>query len=360
MAKKVKVRGVFERPKDSGKFYVRYADANGRIRYKAGGSKATAKALYLHLKEQARLRKLGLAAPERKEPENPVLAEVINDYLERKQNVLRHFRHYIRLGRYWKDAFGNRRIRSITPANVETYRATRLTEASVATTNRELAFLKCVFNDAIENHLADENPVRRVKLLEENNARVRWLSDEEESRLFDALDPLGASATLLALHTGLRQEEQFKLRWEYVDLAKGIITVPRSKHGQVRYVPINDTARSVLLGLRNDTAWVFPSRKRTTTIKPDNFILRHFKPALRQAGVENFRWHDLRHTFASRLVMAGVDLRTVQDLMGHKTIAMTLRYSHLAPEHLYAAVQKLSETKTEAADLAAKKIQQNT
>src|SRR5262249_42943574 len=126
------------------------------------------------------------------------------------------------------------------------------------------------------------------------------------------------------------------------------LTVPRSKSGEARRVPMNDTVRDVLRALpsRLKSPWVFPSATGETKLDARNYMNRVFDPALEDAGITDFRWHDLRHTFASRLVMAGVDLRTVQELMGHKTQAMTLRYSHLSPGHQLDAVQRLASRST--------------
>ena len=111
---------------------------------------------------------------------------------------------------------------------------------------------------------------------------------------------------------------------------------------------MNDTVREILRARtsRLKSAYVFPSETGETPIDACNYMRRVFVPALEAAGIENFHWHDLRHTFASRLVMAGVDLRTVQELMGHKTITMTLRYSHLSPAHQLDAVQRLNRKPT--------------
>ena len=111
---------------------------------------------------------------------------------------------------------------------------------------------------------------------------------------------------------------------------------------------MNDTVREILRALpsRLKGPWVFPSATGETPIDARNYINRVFEPAMEKASIEGFRWHDLRHTFASRLVMAGVDLRTVQELLGHKTQAMTLRYSHLSPGHQLDAVQRLTTRPT--------------
>lgn len=134
---------------------------------------------------------------------------------------------------------------------------------------------------------------------------------------------------VFALHTGLRQAEQFGLRWENVDFENKTITIPRFKNGEARRVPMNQSVIELLL-------------QEKSRSDAGGFTQRTFRPAVEAAGVENFTWHDLRHTFASRLVMKGVDLRTVQELLGHKSIAMTLRYAHLSPGHLAEAVQRLS------------------
>lgn len=135
----------------------------------------------------------------------------------------------------------------------------------------------------------------------------------------------------------------------HVDFSTGLITIPRSKSGELRRVTMNDTVREILRSRpsRLKGEYVFPSSTGDTPIDAQNYVNRVFNPALKTAKVESFTWHCLRHTFASRLVMAGVDLRTVQELMGHKTQAMTLCYSHLSPEHQLDAVQRLNAKPTD-------------
>ena len=161
------------------------------------------------------------------------------------------------------------------------------------------------------------------------------MPDEIQTLLSNCEGLLEGLLTLLvtvALHTGMRRGEQYRLRWQDINFQLGIITIPRSKNGERRYIPMNSTARAALEVLnqrKDDGGYVIPGDAGQRNKDPR----RTFKAAVKEAGIAHFRYHDIRHTFASRLVMAGVDLRTVQELMGHKTIAMTVRYSHLAPSH---------------------------
>src|SRR5262249_40085487 len=147
-------------------------------------------------------------------------------------------------------------------------------------------------------------------------------------------------AVLIALHTGMRRGEQFALRWQDVNFPNGVITVPRSKNGERRYIAMSEDVLAIFRTLKSrmKSTWVFPNKTGTGPVEDHNFINRVFAPAVKLAGIPDFHWHDLRHTFASRLVMAGVDLTTVKELMGHKSIGMTLRYSHLSPAHTRQAV----------------------
>ncbi len=212
-----------------------------------------------------------------------------------------------------------------------------------ATLNRYRAFLSLVYSLANRNGKVEVNPARLVRLRKENNAVVRFLEAEEEEKLRRVLresDRYLEAEFDLALNTGMRRGEQYRLRWEDVNCRLGIITIPRSKHGERRYIPINSAAKIALEVLQRQTdgsGYVVPGAKAPRNKDPR----RTFEAAVKESGILNFRYHDIRHTFASRLVMAGVDLRTVQELMGHKTVAMTIRYSHLAPSHQREAIKRL-------------------
>jgi integrase len=189
------------------------------------------------------------------------------------------------------------------------------------------------------------NPARLVRQRKENNARVRFLTAEEETKLREQVAqkfPHHLPELELAINTGLRKSEQYALRWADINFEQRVLTVVRSKHGGARHVPLNDAAVAALLtakSLSNDKSAVFLNCYGERLASPREW----FEPCLKAAGIESFTWHCLRHTFASRLVMKGEGLRTVQELMGPKTIQMTVRYAHLAPSHQLAAVQRLCE-----------------
>ncbi len=352
-----RARGVFERPSGSGVWWVRYTDENRHLHREKVGPKGLAVKVYQKRKNEIQERRF---FPERIGRRDVLLADMIDDYLERNRGRLRWFDHYERFAATWKAALHGKTLREILPGDVERYIAKRRTDhpskgrhpkklLAPATINRELGFLRHVFNVAIEDGKVDRNPVRPKMFSRENNQRVRFLSEKEETELRTAIGEAEWPVVAVAINTGLRQAEQFHLQWEHVDFNVGILTIPRSKHGETRRVPMNDTVREILRSRpsRLKSAYVFPSATGETPIDTHNYMRRVFMPALEAAGIEGFRWHDLRHTFASRLVMKGVDLRTVQELLGHKTLVMTQRYSHLSPEHQLNAVQRLVSKPTD-------------
>jgi site-specific recombinase XerD len=341
-------RGIFERPRGLGTWWVRYADEHGRIHREKAGPKSLALRLYTRRKAEVQERRF---FPERVRRRDVLLADFIRDYLARVQGTLRSYADLQRHGRVWQAALGDRPLRQVVAGDVQRHIAKRLTEVRPASVNRELAFLKRTYNVAIADGLLETNPVRQVKLLKENNARVRYLTDEEEIRLRAEMGETHWAVVALALNTGLRRGELFALRWDAVDFTANVLTIPRTKAGRARHVPMNAAVRAIL-GARESrlrSPYVLPSAKGSTMLDAHNFINRVFTPARKRTGIEDFRWHDLRHTFASRLVMRGVDLRTVQELLGHTDIRMTLRYSHLSPAHLLAAVERLPQTPTDTA-----------
>ena len=221
-----------------------------------------------------------------------------------------------------------------------TYRKTRL---SAATVNRELQVLKRMFNLAIEWGKTEVNPVRRVRYLKEERKPDRVLSEEEQERLLASCASHVRMAVLLALHTGMRLGKVLNLSWLDVNLRESFITVIKAKGGKMRSIPVNRVLRKALLEFRETAGkgkYLFFNDR---TGKPIQNIKTGFVQAVRRAGIPHCCFHDLRHTFATRLVMAGVDLATVSELLGHSSIEMTMRYAHPSPENKRRAVELLSD-----------------
>jgi integrase len=251
-----------------------------------------------------------------------------------------------------KELLGSRPAEALTPKDIdrELSRVAREREWAPASYNRFKAFISLAYRLGIENDKVTVNPARAVRRRREDNGRIRWLSAEEEAKLTAALQdryPDELPALLLALHTGMRRSEQYRLTWDCIDFERRQLTIPKTKNGTIRYVPLDDTAVGALLVLRNRGNGSGPVM--VAAASGHGYAQGHalktprewFAAACKLAAVPDFSWHCLRHSFASRLVMTGASLRTVQELMGHKTIAMTCRYSHLAPQHQLDAVRLL-------------------
>jgi integrase len=239
-----------------------------------------------------------------------------------------------------RDHFGEMMLSQIGVRQVEELAAKRRQKVSPTTVNRNLAVLKCMFNRAIDWRHAADNPVRRVKLHKERNRREYFLTEKEAERLLGGAEEKTRPVLVAALHTGARQGELLKLDWEDVDFRSKTIHFRDTKNGTDRAVPMDSTLERVLKPLRSRLAGeaVFTGmRGRLTRME----IRRGYERAARKAGLVGVRFHDLRHSYASFLVRSGVPLNTVRELLGHRTIDMTLRYSHLSPDHKREAVRVL-------------------
>ena len=218
----------------------------------------------------------------------------------------------------WKRELGNPPVIEMRQQRIQRFLVKHMEDnkLTTATHNRHLAMLSSMFNKGIQWGLVVENPARGIKPLRENGARLRFLDQDEIRRLLGAASDRFRPILTMALHTGMRRGEIMKLEWRDVDLRNRVLRVRESKSGKQRTIPIDDTLHSTLRGLtsRFKKGLVFPSPvtgNRWTDFK------RQFRNATKKAEIDDFRFHDTRHTFASHLVMAGVDIRTVQELLGH-------------------------------------------
>jgi integrase len=271
----------------------------------------------------------------------------------------------------------DKKLSEITPWLIEKWRTARRKAGTKPTTiNRDVVALRAAVAKAVEWNLLDAHPLRDIKPLKtDRGGVVRYLTADEERRLRAALaardrrivegrvsgnawrerrgqeplpeigGPYGDYLTplvLVSMNTGMRRGEALALIWENVNLKTGILTVTgeTAKSHQTRHIPLSAGARTVLTAWREQgkgTGLVFLARDGEAL----GSVKKAWAAVLADANIAGFRWHDLRHHFASRLVMAGADLYVVKELLGHSTISMTEKYAHLAPEHKQAAVSLL-------------------
>jgi len=279
---------------------------------------------------------------------------VIREYLNASKGYKRSHKDDARYGAMWTERFPGRTLEDVTPADLERVKTERLEHVSAATVNRELAFLKHVYNVAIRDGETERNPFARIKLLREPSGRVRYLTDEEEPRLLEALaTDEDRQRVLVLLHTGLRKSEFLGLRWRDVDFKAGVLTIPRSKNGERRHVPMTSSVRAILARRPRSldgAALVFPN---SVGGHDRRWAEKTFPEAARAARIDNFRLHDTRHTFASRLAMEGVDLLTIKELGGWRSLSMVSRYAHLSPSHRRQAIERLVTRATTGEDASA-------
>ncbi|MBN2242814.1 MAG: site-specific integrase [Acidobacteria bacterium] len=267
------------------------------------------------------------------------------------------FRGYESIMSRLKEYFGGKKLSEIHPFLIEKYKQKRLSEGAKVGVNRELSRLRTLYNLCIRwKKYEGENPVKRFQMAPESRGRIRFLTEDEETALLNqAKEPL-RSAVLIGVNTGLRmQSEGMTLTWDNVDFSQKSVTVEDhfAKNGETRTVPLNSIALEILKQLKATTPgpWVFMTNKGSKR-RQDKYWEQYksfrtaFENACKRANLSDVTPHVLRHTFASRLVMAGVDLRTVQELGGWKSLNMVQRYAHLSREHKQNAVELLANNST--------------
>jgi len=260
--------------------------------------------------------------------------------------------------RSWKDDqyrlqklvgfFGNIYLHEVTPLDIEKFKLMKLTEGRAkATVNTYLKVLKRMYNIAIDWGYAKDNPARRVKLYSEKDSlKERILSKEEEDRLLEAASAHLRPILVIALNTGMRRGEILNLKWNQIDFQKNEIRVEKTKSEKPRTVDINSYLLEKLLRLKKKSdrsQYVFINPK---TGVPFTTVRRSFENACKDAGIEELRFHDLRHSFASRLIEKGVDIIRVKELLGHSSVRVTERYTHSNQKERKKAVELLCEKST--------------
>jgi site-specific recombinase XerD len=348
-------RGVFEKHVGSNVWWIRYADRSGRIRREIAGAKSIAKSLYQKRKTEILQ---GKKLPESLRTKLVTFSDLAESALAYSRGRKRSFKDDECRMRKLRDKFDQFVAEEITPEEIEGWLESH-EGWSVATKNRYLALVKLTYRLAENNSKIKINPARKVRMHKENNERVRYLNQytplatakkslkrckDEESRLLAVIEArydFHLPEFIIALHTGMRRSEQYSTEWLNVNFERKLVTVPRSKRGEQRYVPLNSLALAAFKSLLPNMATsnlVFLNQDADDSLRGN----RHwFDSAVAEAGIHDFTWHDLRHTFASRLIMKGVGIKKVQELMGHGSIGMTARYTHLEPAGQLEAVELL-------------------
>lgn len=288
------------------------------------------------------------------EPKRKLFRDFVHEsFLPYSKTNKRSYSDDVRITRVLCDFFKGKFLHEITPGLIESYKRHRAEtptrgdgKRAPATINRELAVLGRILTMAVDEEYLENNPIRRVKKFKVDNARIRFLTTEEEACLMEALAnrPQTKQIVTLALYTGMRRGEIFNLKWKNVDFSRDLLIVRQTKTSKDRTIPMCDQVRQLLRELRPEESKpdqpVFVSEKtggKLTDIK------HSFTSACRKAGIEDFHFHDLRHSAGTRLAEAGVHAVVIAEILGHKSLAMTKRYTHATDWAKKEAIQKLAQ-----------------
>lgn len=274
--------------------------------------------------------------------------EIIPTKTKNSKNTILHLN-------WWKEELGQYSLADVSPAIIAEKRdklasgiTNRNTKRSPSTVVRYMAALSHAFTIAMKEWgWIDDTPMRRVTKPKEPRGRVRFLSDDERSRLLDECKKSDSQflyvAVVLALSTGGRKMEILGLCWKDIDFNRQIITLHETKNGERRVLPLTGHALELVKTLSKirhvNCNFVFPSYNQKNSID----LRTPFENALKRAGIEDFRWHDLRHSCASYLAMNGASLAEIAEILGHKTLQMVKRYAHLSDAHTSKVVARMNE-----------------
>lgn len=332
---------------------IEYKKPNSRPRRESIGkigivTKSMAKEI-LRIREQ----QIKLGQYEMLQVDIPTIAQFTDEYI-------RHIKD-VKQNRSWKLAvnqlkrletfFDSKKLSEISSVDIDDYKLYRLKQVKHATINRELACLSHLFNLAKrQKKFFGENPVSISKLLPEHNQVERILTKDEEDKLLESSSLALKAIIQCALYTGMRKNEILSLKWDNVDLNKKLITLEHTntKNKKMRRIPINSALRKILLELKlkvGSSNYVFLSSKGFPYKRHDS-LKQAYTGACRRAKIKGLRFHDLRHTAATRMIESGASIVAVSRILGHSDLKTTMRYAH--PEDtLKDAVESLATYNTD-------------
>ncbi len=321
--------------KKGDKWFIDYYCDGRRVRESIGPSKTAAVAAL-------RARKTDILRGEYrfKHSSSKGFKEYTKEYMKHSKATKRSWQRDEYSIQVLKKFFGDLYLSKINAGHVEKFKTKRVGEVTPATVNRELACLSAIFTMAKKSQLVDSNPVSEVKKFQERKLQMQILNKEEAESLIEAASEPLKAILRVALNTGMRRGEILNLRWSDIDFDLHVISLWETKGGKTRKIPMNAYVEEKLKGVEHkDPEYVFIS---TRTGKPLCDVRKPFIEACDKAEIKGLRFHDLRHTAATWMVMAGIDLVTVSEILGHSDIKMTMRYAHPTPENRRRAVEALA------------------
>ncbi len=287
--------------------------------------------------------------------------ELVKAYIEYSKTNHRSYKTNIGKAYKFEQLWGNKQLKDISPLDIEKYKINRKKEIKVkekivngikspakyisnTTINRDIEVLRKMFNLAIQNGWITKNPCTGITKLRQENKLERYLTPDEEIRLIEActgrlkhLKPI----IQFALNTGMRKEEILSLTWECISFDNNKITLLDTKNGKKRFIPINSNVKNILKEAYDNKCCEYIFANSITNTRYSD-LKRSFVSLCEKANVNNFRFHDLRHTSATRMVGAGVPITMVKDILGHADIHTTMRYAHAITEQSLDAMETLS------------------
>lgn len=329
--------------KRNGKYYCRF-QLNGERHHKlCAGATSIKEAEKIENAFKYKLQQIQNGVIPKEEKNLPLykLKQIYLSYSETNNRNFEHNKYYVNIIMdYFKESTP---AQNILPKHIEAFKEWLRIERKLknASINRYLEIMSKMFNLGIDNGNLSTNPVSKVKKLQEDNHKIRFLTTEEEIRLYKTLPEFLKPIVTVALQTGMRRGEILNLKWSNIDFDYGFIELLQTKSGKARKIPISEKAMVVFNNLHAKTGSEYVFINPETGL-PYVDIKKSFNKATANANIKNFRFHDLRHTVATRLVEKGIDLLVVMEILGHSKIETTMRYAHPIPKRKSDAISVLN------------------
>ena len=325
------------------KWYISYYFEGRRYRRAIGSNKKKAEEALKKIEGDIVSRRFGLPQEVKKISFEDLAEYWLEQYSKVNNSPSQYQKNRERLEKHLIPYFQDTAVCRINAKMIEEYIASKVEKIKPATINRTLSILSKMFNDAIRWGYLKENPMKQISKLREEQEAFNYLPQDEARKLLENCSEDFYPICCCALYTGMRVSEILGLKWKNVDLKERIITVEKSKGKRIRYIPIHQHLLEVLKKMKKNSSseLVFPNREGKIRKRDLRSVLNN---ALKTAGLRRIRFHDLRHTFASNFVMQGGSILSLQKILGHQDLKMTLRYAHLAPSFLQKEIEILDFT----------------